>query len=141
MRAAKPHPSHLSGKCVNQDLIAIGLLLVGSEGFDAGQLSRLSSRQRHRFRAGSEYDVVIVCEFYNVMDKLWKFGDFILNEMDVAFGVPGESTRSPSPRVVVADIERLPMMKGRESTVRGSTGVLPRFHSSTIDRLSPGKPS
>ena len=75
------------------------------------------------------------------MDNLWEFADFILNEMDVAFGVSGESTRSPSPRVVEADIERVSVLKGRESAVRRSNGVLPRLHSSAIDRLSPGKHS
>jgi hypothetical protein len=59
---------HFSGYRVNRDLI--GSLLLGSDGFDAGQLSRLGSRQRHRFRAGSEYDVVIVREFHKVTDKL-----------------------------------------------------------------------
>ena len=85
--------------------------------------------------------MVIVREFYEVMDKLWESGDRILNEMDVAFLVSGESARSPSPRVVVADIERLSMLKGRESAVRRSTGVLSRFISSAIDRLNPGKHS
>src|SRR6266446_8379950 len=66
---------HFSGNRVNQDLI--GSLLQGSDRFDAGELSRLGSRQRHRLRAGSKYGVVIIRELYKATDKLWKFGDGI----------------------------------------------------------------